>query len=193
LRVSAELCYRLLAGSDLRGTQVNMRRTRARGGVEVMMTRRRFVHALNLALATGVLGSWPERVDAEEPPETTRIRLVGGTGICVAPQWVAEDLLRAEGFKEIEFVPSTWGVPAAKAVGSGAVDVTMNFVAPSLMRVDAGDPIVLLAGVHVGCFELFGTERVRSIRDLKGKTVAVQALESSQHIFLASMAAYVGL
>lgn len=158
-----------------------------------MMTRRCFMHALNLAVAAGVLGCGPDRADGEEPPETTRIRLVGSTGICVAPQYVADSLLRAEGFNEIEYVATTWGVPAAKAVGSGAVDITMNFVAPSLMRVDAGDPIVLLAGVHVGCFELFGAARVRSIRDLKGKTVAVQALESSQHVFLASMAAYVGL
>jgi NitT/TauT family transport system substrate-binding protein len=59
--------------------------------------------------------------------------------------------------------------------------------------VDAGELIVMLAGVHVGCFELFGTDRVHTIRDLKGKTVAVQALGSSQHVFLASMAAYVGL
>ena len=67
----------------------------------------------------------------------------------------------------------------------------MVFVGP-LILVDAGDPVVLLAGVHVGCFELFATDRV-TIRDLKGKTVAVQARESSQHVFLASMAAYVGL
>jgi len=56
-----------------------------------------------------------------------------------------------------------------------------------------GDPVAMLAGVHVGCFELFGTDRVHGIRDLKGKTVAVQDLGSSQHVFLASMAAYVGL
>ena len=37
-----------------------------------------------------------------------------------------------------------------------------------------GDPIVFLAGIHVGCFELFGTERVRAIRDLKGKPSAFQ-------------------
>jgi NitT/TauT family transport system substrate-binding protein len=122
-----------------------------------------------------------------------RIRLIRITGICVAPQYVADDLLRAEGFLDVEYVPAIAGIAAAKAVGSGAADITMNFVAPTLMRVDAGDAVQLLAGVHVGCFELFGTDRVRAIRDLKGKTVAVQALESSQHIYLASMAAYVGL
>ena len=40
---------------------------------------------------------------------------------------------------------------------------------------------------------MFGTERVRSIRDLRGKTVAVPELGSSQHIFLSSMVTHVGL
>jgi NitT/TauT family transport system substrate-binding protein len=48
-----------------------------------------------------------------------------------------------------------------------------HFVAPTIIRVEAGDPIVILGGLHIGCFELFGTDRVRTIRDLKGKTVAV--------------------
>jgi NitT/TauT family transport system substrate-binding protein len=52
---------------------------------------------------------------------------------------------------------------------------------------------VLLAGVHVGCFELFGTDRVRTISDLKGKTVAMPELGTAHHVFLASMASYVGL
>jgi ABC-type nitrate/sulfonate/bicarbonate transport system substrate-binding protein len=51
----------------------------------------------------------------------------------------------------------------------------MAFVVPLIMYVVSGHPIVLLGGVHVGCFELFGTEQVRAIRDLKGKTVAVHS------------------
>jgi NitT/TauT family transport system substrate-binding protein len=69
----------------------------------------------------------------------------------------------------------------------------MAFVAPFIVQVDTGSPIVLLGGVHVGCFELFGGDQVRAIRDLKGKTVAVPGLGSPHHVFLASMAAYVGL
>ena len=155
-----------------------------------MMRRRDFLTGATVVTALGV---GARAAVAEPPPETRRIRLIRITGICVAPQYVADDLLRAEGFTEVEYVPATAGIPAARTVGSGAADITMNFVAPTLMRVDAGDPLALLAGIHIGCFELFGTERVRTIRDLKGKTVAVQELESSQHIFLASMAAYVGL
>jgi hypothetical protein len=55
---------------------------------------------------------------------------------------------------------------------------------------EAGDPIIILAGEHVGCFELLGTDRIRGIRDLKGRTVAVPALDPSPYAFLASMAAY---
>jgi NitT/TauT family transport system substrate-binding protein len=45
----------------------------------------------------------------------------------------------------------------------------------------------------VGCLELFGADRVRVIRDLKGKTISVPDLGGSEHVFLASMLAYVGL
>ena len=76
---------------------------------------------------------------------------------------------------------------------AGQADINMGFVAPFIVQVDVGDPIVMLAGVHTGCFELFGTERVRTIRDLKGRKVAVPDLGSGPHVFVASMAAYVGL
>jgi NitT/TauT family transport system substrate-binding protein len=69
----------------------------------------------------------------------------------------------------------------------------MGFVANHIIEIDSDTPIRLLAGVHAGCFELFGTKRVNAIRDLKGKTVAVPALGSAHHNFIASMAAYVGL
>jgi hypothetical protein len=42
-----------------------------------------------------------------------------------------------------------------------------------LPRIGAGDPIVLLGGVHIGCFELFGGSHVRAIRHLKDKRVAL--------------------
>jgi NitT/TauT family transport system substrate-binding protein len=58
---------------------------------------------------------------------------------------------------------------------------------------DAGAPITVIAGVHVGCFALFGREGIRSIADLRGRTVGVQGLGSSPHVFLAAMAAHVGL
>jgi NitT/TauT family transport system substrate-binding protein len=78
-------------------------------------------------------------------------------------------------------------------LAAGALDISMAFVPPFIIQVDAGAPIVLLGGVHVGCYEVFGTEQVRAIRDLKGKTVAVPELGGSHHLFVTSMAQYVGL
>jgi len=155
-------------------------------------SRREFLGGLSLAGTGAVLGLCPSSAGAEPPPETTTLRLSRILrGICVAPQYVAEELLRGEGFTDVRYVRTERGT--YEDLASGEVDITMAFVAPFIIRVDAGDPVVLLGGVHVGCFELFGTDRVRAIRDLKGKTVAVLALGGAHHVFLASMAAYVGL
>ena len=155
--------------------------------------RRKFLHGLTLAGTAGLVGLHPGPALAEPPPETTKIRLVRIPGICIAPQYVADDLLRSEGFTDVSYIRTPAGVEASRAAASGEADFTMAFAGPFIVSLDAGHPVVLLAGVHVGCFELFATERVRTIRDLKGKTAAVQSLQSSQHIFLSSMAAYVGL
>jgi ABC-type nitrate/sulfonate/bicarbonate transport system substrate-binding protein len=52
---------------------------------------------------------------------------------------------------------------------------------------------VLLGGIHVGCFELFGGERVRAVRDLRGRKVTVPELGNSHHIFASMMASHVGI
>jgi len=153
-------------------------------------SRREFVAGLTAVGTAGVLGVRP--AIAEPAPETTRLRLSQVSGICLAPQYVAQELLQAEGFTDIRYVNIPESNPYPAFV-SGEVDISMAFVAPFLVQLDAGLPIVLLAGVHVGCFELFGTGGIRAIRDLKGKTVAVPGLNSAHHMFLSSMAAYVGL
>src|SRR5207247_3061557 len=106
---------------------------------------------------------------------------------------VAEELLQAEGFLDVHSVKSNTVRDLEVPLASGDAHLGMHFAAPLVVRLDQVDPIVLLAGDHVGCFELFGTERVRAIRDLKGKTVAVTQLGLTSHIFLASMVAHVGL
>jgi NitT/TauT family transport system substrate-binding protein len=148
---------------------------------------------LALTGTAGLLGLSPRPAAAESPPETRRIRLVRIPSICRAPQYIADDLLRGEGFVDVEYVRKAGGGASAKALAVGEADLSMNFIGPSIIRMDAGDPVMVLAGIHVGCFELFGTDRVRSLRDLKGKTVAVLEPEGSEHVFLNSMAAYVGL
>ena len=159
-----------------------------------MISRREFMQGISLGAAASALGYGPKLGAAEPPPETRRIRLAKVPSACVAPQYVAEELLRAEGFNQIEYVGGgAGGLPLAQAVGQGQIDVSMNFAAPLVVALDEGLPIVLLAGVHVGCFELFGSEKIRTFSDLKGKTAAVLTERSSQHIFLASIATAIGL
>jgi NitT/TauT family transport system substrate-binding protein len=161
--------------------------------MEVIQSRRRFLAGLSAAGAASLVGVQQSLPSEPPPPETTRIRLVRIPSICQAPQYVAEELLRSEGFTEVHYLQKEGTADIAPALASGEADLGAHFAAPLLLRLEAGDPIVILAGLHVGCFELFGIDRIQSIRDLKGKTVAVPALDSSRYVFLAAMTAYVGL
>src|SRR5215510_604395 len=127
------------------------------------VSRRRFLEGMTLAGAAGLLGLHPRLVAAEPPPETTRIRLVRIPSICQAPQYVAEELLHSEGFTEVHYISKEGTEGIEKALASGEADLNGHFAAPLLLRLEAGDPIVILGGLHIGCFELFGTNEVRSI------------------------------
>jgi NitT/TauT family transport system substrate-binding protein len=156
-------------------------------------SRRRFLANLSAVGAAAYL-CLPRTAVAEPPPETSRIRLLQLPAICAAPQYVAEELLRLEGFTDIEYVELTDNkTPGANNIATGRCDVTMWDVPALMPLLDTGQPIVVLAGIHAGCFELFGNERVHGIRDLKGKTVAVSVIGGSEYVLLSSMLAYVGL
>jgi NitT/TauT family transport system substrate-binding protein len=155
------------------------------------LDRRTFLLGLTAA-GTATLLSDARALAAQPPPETTRIRLTQRPNLCEAPNYVAEPLLRGEGFTEIQYVKRPLGL-AEDAPGAGEVDITMLFGAPMVLRIDAGEPIVFLAGIHAGCVEVFAREHIRSLRDLKGKKVGVPALRGTGHILLATMGAHVGL
>ncbi len=158
------------------------------------MNRRAFVARLTAVGAAGALGLDPRPSAAEPPPESTRITLLQSPSICEAPEQMAKEfLLGGEGFTDVRYFKVDGSVAAFKALAAGQVDVAQLTSLGVVLRLDAGDPLLILGGVHVGCFELFGTERVRSVRDLKGKTVAVPGMGTNQHAYIASMAAWVGL
>jgi hypothetical protein len=69
-----------------------------------MLTRREVLRGLGAGGGAGLLALRPRSADAEPPPETTRIRLAATSTLCFAPQFVAEELLRAEGFGEVQYV-----------------------------------------------------------------------------------------
>jgi NitT/TauT family transport system substrate-binding protein len=155
------------------------------------LSRREFLGTAAIAGTGALLGLRSESAAAEPPPETTRIRLAyHSRSLCHAPLYVAEDFLRGEGFTDVQYVKTA---AVEKALASGEVDVVTHFCGPLVTQVDKEDPIVLLSGLHPGCIELVGTEQIRSIGDLKGKTIAVTELGGGRHAFLAVMAAHVGL
>jgi NitT/TauT family transport system substrate-binding protein len=152
----------------------------------MIQSRRDFLTTLS-AGAAGVLGARTALAE-EGPPETTTIRLARNRAICLAPVYIAEDLLRAEGFTDIRYV----SLPLA-TVGRGEIDFDFQFGAWIASELDAGEPITALAGLHSGCHEVFAHEPIRTIRDLKGRRVGIQSLGSGRHLNLALMAAHVGL
>ena len=156
-------------------------------------SRREFLSAAALAGSAALLGFQSDAVAAEPPPETTKVRLIRSPDICLAPLYMAEELLRGEGFTDVQYVQGTGGQDDIKLAATGATDFIGGFVGRHLAGLDAGDPIVILSGLHIGCFELFGNQRIRSVSDLKGKKVAVTRLTSGRHIFLSVMAGHVGL
>jgi NitT/TauT family transport system substrate-binding protein len=158
-----------------------------------MIDRREFLKGSTAAVTTMIAGVATRSASAEPPPETTRLRLLRTTSLCWAPQFVAEELLKIEGFTDVSYLEMPVGQPVSRRLRAGDADISMNFVAPNLIRVDQGDPVVFLAGVHVGCFEVFGADRVRKITELKGKTVPVVEIGGAEYVFFASIASYVGL
>jgi NitT/TauT family transport system substrate-binding protein len=160
--------------------------------MQIIQSRRNFLASVTVAGAASVVS--PRRSLADEGPlETTTIRLRRDPSICVAPWYVGEDLLRAEGFSDVRYVPAQAGIETAQMIGRGEIDFVV-YVAPSLVvRLDEGLPVTVLAGVHTGCFELFAHEPVRTISDLKGKKVGIDVLGGGKYRYLAIMVASVGL
>jgi NitT/TauT family transport system substrate-binding protein len=156
--------------------------------MHILRSRRDFLAGLSAAGAAGVLGTKAPLAD-EGPPEVTTIRLPRYPAICPAPIYIAEDLLRAEGFTEIRYIPTM----DFDVVVHGEADLSTDTPTWLVSKLDAGAPITALAGVHSGCYELFAHDPIRTLRDLKGKRVGIWALGSGSHLYLATMAAHIGL
>jgi NitT/TauT family transport system substrate-binding protein len=107
--------------------------------------------------------------------------------ICLAPQYAGEELLRAEGFNEIQYVEVS-PIDIPRAIGRGEADFSTTLAVDLIQAIDAGAPIVGLAGVHVGCYELFAKPSVRRLTELQGKRVA-----ADDPLLFKLMAAQVGL
>ena len=149
----------------------------------ITQTRRRFLSIVGLTGAASVL-PFRQAKAAEPPPEITTVRFSKFPAICFAPQYVADELLRSEGFADIRYMDQA---PSA-AIATGAVDFSLSFAPQLAAAVDTGQAVTALSGVHLGCFELFGSEGIHSITDLRGKSVG-----SLDPVLAKAMVAYVGL
>jgi NitT/TauT family transport system substrate-binding protein len=173
-----------------------------------IQSRRRFLSNAALAGAAGLggFGTWRKALAAEGPPEVTTIRIVnyGGIGVtpCIAPQWAAQELLSIEGFADIRYVDFTNADaarsqaanidPASDMCARGEADFFLLnpvLLAPSL---EAGASITVLSGVHSGCIELFANESIRSVADLRHRTVGLRAGVVDKR-FVSIMASYIGI
>ena len=155
------------------------------------------VGALSLSLAGGsLLAGCANQVapffagSTSNRPETKTVRLQHGFATCLSPIFLAGDILRADGF-DVDHVPSALDV--VPLVSAGDLDFAMQAAANTTVGADTDNRFVHLAGIHVGCFELFAQTGIRSMSDLKGKRVAVNELGAGAHLHLAMMASYVGL
>jgi NitT/TauT family transport system substrate-binding protein len=160
--------------------------------LNIIQSRRRFLTSASLAAAAGVLGTRGS-LAGEGPLETTTIRLSFNTTICFAPMDVAETFLRAEGFTDVQYVRTPGGFSTPETIARGEVDFGSSFAGTVAYHLDAGLPITAVSGLHVGCYELFAREPIRSVSDLKGRRVGIQTLTSSAHLYLSIMAKHVGL
>jgi NitT/TauT family transport system substrate-binding protein len=197
--------------------------------MQTLHDRRSFLAKLSSASVAGVLaGLSLEKVGLgadysfaqDGPLETTTIRLqkVAFCGATPYPD-IADELLRAEGFTEIQHVAfsdtDTSNIPAAlrsplargelgcigisglpsreasltSPLARGELDLAMVYAPAIIVGIDSGAPVTVVAGVHGGCYAVLAHEGIRSIRDLKGKRVGLGV----QKELFDSVAAYIGL
>ena len=78
-------------------------------------------------------------------------------------------------------------------VARGKVDFAPLYASDCVREIDAGEPVMLLAGLMVGCFDLFAREGIDSVAGLKGKSVGVGAAGSLSQELLTLITAQVGL
>jgi NitT/TauT family transport system substrate-binding protein len=157
-------------------------------------SRRRFLASAAWAGAAGLIGA-PKALHAEPPPETASVRLPRwGTGdYCWAAEYVAEELMHAEGITDVRYVRGQSEIDTWEWIAHGETDFDLNMPTMHIKSVDAGVPIKVLTGLHSGCFEVIANESVRNLKDLKGRRVGVWNMNDHPQVLLSLMINYVGL
>src|SRR5689334_14695751 len=118
---------------------------------------------------------------ARQSPSDRPLTTPSSTTLSMAirqPNWseadtLFQELLHDEGFTDIRYVDLTEDhIRQADAANSDAlsdmiarreVDFGRNFAPALVMGMNAGAPVTILSGLHLGCFEVFGKEEIRSL------------------------------
>lgn len=126
------------------------------------------------------------------PPETGTVRIVNPAA-CDPPLALAREFLLEEGFTDVQYVKVQQ--TTTEWLTTGVADFNVGYGNLIAANVDAGLPLVTLSGLHPGCFELWARPGIESIRDLRGKTIAVNAVNVSDQFFgfFSTLLAFVGI
>lgn len=161
-------------------------------------SRRRFLGHVTAAGTAGMAGIIPGIAAADPPPETTSIRIVYDPTfpvLCYGPQYVATELLKMEGFTDIEYAPYAEEDTNldSRVVSGGRADISTVWVADTIMNADEGGPVVALSGMHIGCTEIVAQKDIHSIKELKGRKIALITPGSPEQAWLSILFNYIGL
>lgn len=157
------------------------------------MRRRDFVRGASMIAAASALGATRSTSAAEPPLETTTLALARDPTICPAPMYLAEELLKTEGFTDVRYVVMESDQNIPQLLSTGRADLSMDTAQVLIVGLDAGQAMLVLGGVHIGCYELFATPKIRTVRDLKGSTIAISQLRDDRHTLMAAILTNVGL
>ena len=160
------------------------------------LNRREFMKKTALTGAAAYLGIGSDYGIAavEPPPETTTIRFQQLRSACWVPQLVAEPLLRKEGFKDIQYSKHEKPFVGENDIIAGKIDFTAGFTGSSIRAIVPGSQLVYIAGLHAGCYSLIASDKIKTVRGLKGKKVwAWSTVEAGPVLFFKVLVAYVGL
>lgn len=159
-------------------------------------SRREFLGGLALAGTAAMIGLRPGlgMTAVEPPPETKTVRLRYWDPACWAPFYLAVPFLLEEGFTDIRYVSGS-PTEVNDMYKKNLIDLSCGFSVQDMYNLEKEDAAYkILSGFHVGCYALIGSDRVRSVRDLKGKTVWAGSLEhGGPHLFFSAIVSYVGL
>ena len=117
---------------------------------QMAQNRRRFLATLSAAGAAELIGRlefvWPRSAAGNDHRSTCEDR----TALCIAPQYLAEDFLRLEGFTDVQYVMSDAGIGQSRALARGEIDFSLQLRSAAVIPIDAGETISIIAGVHSG-------------------------------------------